>query len=119
MNSGSFCIFLGMWLFLSGFVKDLCDPLNLTISGAAAILISLYGILLLKRRQALIIGILGLWLFLNGFVFENTIPFNFIFIGFIIAILGFSCICRQNEGNIRTNQSFREQLRNCFKFHKN
>lgn len=119
MNNGSFCIFVGMWLFLSGFFKELITPINLTISGLAAISISLYGILLLKRRRAIMIGFLGAWLFLNGFFFENVMPFNFIFVGFIIAILGFSCICRPEGKESSTGKSFKEQFKSCFKFHKN
>jgi hypothetical protein len=119
MNSGSLCIFLGTWLLLSGFIKELCNPLNLTLSGAVAILISLYGVLILKRKQSLIIGFLGLWLFINGIVFENIMPFNFIFIGFIIAILGFSCICREDEDTKQIHLSLKDQIRNCFKFYRN
>jgi len=119
MSSGSLCAFLGMWLFLSGFVEDLTTPLNLTISGIFALFISLYGMLLLKRKRAIIPGLMGVWLAVNGFIFENSTPFNFIFIGFVMGILGFSCVCQPDDEKYRSNKTLRDHLRNCIRFNKN
>jgi hypothetical protein len=119
MNNGSFCIILGMWLFISGFVEDLMTPLNLSISGVLAISLSLYGLLFLKRKRSITLGVLGIWLTINTILFQNIVPFNFIFIGFIIAILGFSCICRPDDNNVHSNKPLREKLKNCFIFYKN
>jgi len=119
MNSGSLCIFLGMWLFFSGFVNELYNPLNLTISGLIAISISLYGFLIRKKKRALTVGIIGIWLLFNGLILENIAPYNFILFGFIIAFLGTSCICRKIESDPETNEPFKKQLRKCFKFSKN
>jgi hypothetical protein len=119
MSSGSLCVFLGMWLFLSGFVKELSTPLNLTISGIVAVFISLSGILLMKRKRAIIPGLLGVWLVVNGYVFESSTPFNFIFIGFIIGILGFSCVCRPDDEKYQNNKTLHDHLKNCIKFSKN
>ena len=112
-------MFLGMWLFLSGFVQDLTTPLNLIICGIVAVIISLYGMLLLKRKRAIIPGLLGVWLAVNGYVFENSTPLNFIFIGFIIGILGFSCVCRPDDEKYQNNKTLQDHLRNCIKFGKN
>jgi hypothetical protein len=108
-----------MWLFISGFVEDLLTHLNLSISGVLAISLSLYGIFFLKRRRAITLGVLGIWLTINTILFQNIIPFNFIFIGFVIAILGFSCICRPDDVNVQTIKPLQEKLKDCFKFYKN
>jgi hypothetical protein len=108
-----------MWLFLSGFLQNLTTPVNLTISGSAAVCISVYGMLILKRKRAIIPGFLGIWLAVNGFIFENSSPFNFIFIGFIIGILGFSCVCRPDDERHHSNKLFGEKVKSCFKFNKN
>jgi hypothetical protein len=119
MNNLSICLFLGMWIFLSGFIKELHTSINLTLSGLAAMGIGLYNLLILKKWCGLLTGTLGMWIFLSGYVFGIIIPFNFIFIGFILSIIGFSRICIDDEESKPISDSFRERIKNRFRFIKN
>jgi hypothetical protein len=108
-----------MWLFISGFADELYSPLNLSISGLIALGISLFGILIRKKKRAIVIGIIGIWLIFNGAILNNTAPYNFILFGFIIAFLGTSCVCSPIEIEGKDQKSYQEKLKDCFKFNKN
>ena len=108
-----------MWLFFSGFISELYHPLNLSISGLVALGISLYGILVRKKKRAVVVGIIGTWLIFNGLILENIASYNFILFGFTIAFLGTSCICKPTEGDEESNQPVKNKIKNCFKFNKN
>jgi hypothetical protein len=90
-------LIIGIWLILTGIIQALQTPVNMIITGLAAILFGLWIGIKIKSWEGILNGFIGVWILLCGALLNFNLSWNYFVFGGIIIVFAIWTLTEHNS----------------------